>query len=82
MVYCCVQALSAERSCNSQLSQLNRKLIHMEEDLRQAQTERTQLQTDLEKTRELCVKLDAGKEAVSALIGLYQSTSKTILVTT
>ncbi|XP_048052233.1 testis-specific gene 10 protein [Megalobrama amblycephala] len=58
------QALSAERSCNSQLSQLNRKMIHMEEDLRQAQTERTQLQTDLEKTRELCVKLDAGKEAV------------------
>lgn len=56
-------------------------MIHVEEDLRQAQTERTQLQTDLEKTRELCVKLDAGKEAVSALIGLYQSTSKTILPT-
>lgn len=51
----------------------------MEEDLRQAQTERTQFQTDLEKTRELCVKLDAGKENVSAQIGLYQSASKTIL---
>lgn len=66
MVCCCAQALSAERSCTSQLSQLNRKMIHMEEDLCQAQTERTQVQTDLEKTRELCVKLDASKEAVSA----------------
>ncbi|XP_052401852.1 testis-specific gene 10 protein isoform X1 [Carassius gibelio] len=58
------QALSAERSCSSQLSLLNRKMIRMEEDLRQAQTERTQVQTDLEKTRELCVKLDVSKEAV------------------
>lgn len=66
MVCCCVQALSAERSCTSQLSLLNRKMIHMEEDLRQAQTERTQVQTDLEKTRELSVKLDVSKEAVSA----------------
>lgn len=45
-------------------------MIHMEEDLRQAQTERTQVQTDLEKTRELCVKLDASKEAVSGVTGL------------
>ncbi|XP_056322080.1 testis-specific gene 10 protein [Danio aesculapii] len=58
------QALSAERSCTSQLSQLNRKMIHMEEDLCQARTEHTQAQADLEKTRELCVKLDASKDTV------------------
>ncbi|NP_001070757.2 testis-specific gene 10 protein isoform X3 [Danio rerio] len=58
------QALSAERSCTSQLSQLNRKMIHMEEDLCQARAEHTQAQADLEKTRELCVKLDASKDAV------------------
>uniref|UniRef100_A0A9J7X3V5 Testis specific, 10 n=1 Tax=Cyprinus carpio carpio TaxID=630221 RepID=A0A9J7X3V5_CYPCA len=60
------QALSAERSCTNQLSQLNQKMIHMEEDLRQAQAECTQVHTDLEKTRELCIKLDASKEAVQS----------------
>lgn len=60
-----MQALSAERSCNTQLSQLNRKMILMEEDLHQAQNKHVQVQADLEKTRELCIKLDASKEAVS-----------------
>ncbi|XP_059407631.1 testis-specific gene 10 protein-like [Carassius carassius] len=60
------QALSAERSCTSELSQLNRKMIHMEEDLSQAQAECTQVHTDLEKTRELCVKLETRKEAVQS----------------
>uniref|UniRef100_A0A8C7MCX1 Testis specific, 10 n=1 Tax=Oncorhynchus kisutch TaxID=8019 RepID=A0A8C7MCX1_ONCKI len=58
------EALSAERSCSSQVSQLNRSLLHTEEQLRQAQGEHTATQTDLEKTRELCVKLDASKEAL------------------
>ncbi|XP_051983067.1 testis-specific gene 10 protein [Xyrauchen texanus] len=58
------EALSAEQNCNGQLSQLNRKLIHSEEDFQQAQTEHAQVQTDLEKTRKLCIKLDASKEAV------------------
>ncbi|XP_056628297.1 testis-specific gene 10 protein isoform X2 [Triplophysa dalaica] len=42
------EALSAERTCNSQLSQLNRKMILMEEDLHQAQAERSQVQDELE----------------------------------
>ncbi|KAI7811314.1 putative testis-specific gene 10 protein [Triplophysa rosa] len=67
------EALSAERSCNSQLSQLNRKMIIMEEDLHQAQTERAQVQADLEKTRELCIKLDASKEAVQHELESCQS---------
>uniref|UniRef100_A0A9J8CTN4 Testis specific, 10 n=1 Tax=Cyprinus carpio carpio TaxID=630221 RepID=A0A9J8CTN4_CYPCA len=71
------QALSAERSCTSQLSLLNRKMIHMEEDLRQAQTERTQVQTDLEKTRELCVKLDVSKEATNYHRGFCSTASMT-----
>ncbi|XP_056628282.1 testis-specific gene 10 protein isoform X1 [Triplophysa dalaica] len=67
------EALSAERTCNSQLSQLNRKMILMEEDLHQAQAERSQVQADLEKTRELCIKLDASKEAVQDELESCQS---------
>ncbi|KAK6325401.1 hypothetical protein J4Q44_G00047430 [Coregonus suidteri] len=67
------EALSAERSCSSQVSQLNRSLLHTEEELRQAQGEHTATQTDLEKTRELCVKLDASKEAVQCELDAYRS---------
>ncbi|KAA0701470.1 Testis-specific gene 10 protein [Triplophysa tibetana] len=67
------EALSAERSCNSQQSQLNRKVILMEEDLHQAQAECAQVQADLEKTRELCIKLDASKEAVQDELESCQS---------
>ncbi|XP_029612756.1 testis-specific gene 10 protein-like [Salmo trutta] len=66
------EALSAERSCSSQVSQLNRSLLHTEEQWRQAQGEHTATQTDLEKTRELCVKLDASKEAVQCELELLR----------
>ncbi|XP_018605698.2 testis-specific gene 10 protein isoform X2 [Scleropages formosus] len=58
------EALSAERSANSQVSQLNRSLLQAEEELRQAQSERTAAQSELEKTRQLCIKLDDSKELV------------------
>ncbi|KAJ8003814.1 hypothetical protein DPEC_G00152310 [Dallia pectoralis] len=58
------EVLCAERSCNSQVSQLNRSLLHAEEELRRSQGERTVTQTDLDKTRELCVRLDGSKEAL------------------
>ncbi|XP_029596788.1 testis-specific gene 10 protein isoform X2 [Salmo trutta] len=66
------EALSAERSCSSQVSQLNRSLLHTEEQWRQAQGEHTATQTDLEKTRELCVKLDASKEALQCELELLR----------
>ena len=61
----CVQALLSERSCSSQLAQLSRSLQQKEEELRQVQDQHSSSYSDLEKIRELCVKLDASKESVS-----------------
>ena len=61
----CLQALLSERSCSSQLAQLSRSLQQKEEELRQVQDQHSSSYSDLEKIRELCVKLDASKEAVS-----------------
>ncbi|KAJ8350318.1 hypothetical protein SKAU_G00254480 [Synaphobranchus kaupii] len=58
------EALVSERGCNGQISQLNRSLLLAEEDLRLTQSERSITASDLEKTRELCVKLDSSKEVV------------------
>ncbi|KAJ8410006.1 hypothetical protein AAFF_G00210470 [Aldrovandia affinis] len=58
------EALASERSANSQLAQLNRSLLLAEGDLRQAHSERSTALSDLEKTRELCIKLDSSKEVV------------------
>ncbi|XP_030634826.1 testis-specific gene 10 protein [Chanos chanos] len=57
-------AVCSERSCTTQLSEMNRSLQDVEEELRQVKSEHTHTQSDLDKTRELCVKLDASKEAV------------------
>ncbi|KAL1022257.1 hypothetical protein UPYG_G00024310 [Umbra pygmaea] len=54
----------AEQSCSSQVSQLTRSLVQAEEELRRAQGECSTTQTDLDRTRELCVKLDASKETL------------------
>ncbi|MFT7799873.1 testis-specific gene 10 protein isoform X1 [Arapaima gigas] len=58
------EAFLAERNANSQLSQLNHSLLKAEEELRQAQSEHAAVQGELEKTRQLCVKLDSSKELV------------------
>ncbi|KAJ8256236.1 hypothetical protein COCON_G00201000 [Conger conger] len=58
------ETLVSERSCNGQIAQLNRSLLLAEDDLRLAQSERSSTMSDLEKTRELCVKLDSSKEVV------------------
>ncbi|XP_031414283.1 testis-specific gene 10 protein isoform X1 [Clupea harengus] len=58
------EAVSAERGSCGQLSQLNRRLLQLEEELRETQKQQSIKNTDLEKTRELCVKLDINKEAL------------------
>ncbi|KAM6945724.1 testis-specific gene 10 protein [Aplochiton taeniatus] len=67
------EALSAERSSSGQLSQLSRSLKQTEEELRDLQEERCSSQIDLDKTRELCVKLDASKEAAQGELEAYRS---------
>ncbi|XP_026787947.3 testis-specific gene 10 protein [Pangasianodon hypophthalmus] len=58
------EALSAEQSCSAELKQLKSTLEKQEEELRQMQSKHLYTHHDLEKTRDLCVKLDSGKEAV------------------
>ncbi|XP_076839365.1 testis-specific gene 10 protein isoform X2 [Brachyhypopomus gauderio] len=71
------EALSAKQSQSAELAQLNHRLqkqeaeLHeveaelkrVEAELRRVEAERSHAQRDLAKTRELCVKLDASKEA-------------------
>ncbi|XP_062384385.1 testis-specific gene 10 protein [Sardina pilchardus] len=58
------EAVSAERGSCGQLSQLNGRLLQLEEELRETQKQLTSTHTDLEKTRQLCVRLDISKEAL------------------
>ncbi|KAK3510802.1 hypothetical protein QTP70_022723 [Hemibagrus guttatus] len=58
------EALSAEQSCSAELRQLKSTLEKQEEELRQMQSKHLHTHHDLEKTRNLCVKLDTGKEVV------------------
>ncbi|XP_041935874.1 testis-specific gene 10 protein isoform X1 [Alosa sapidissima] len=67
------EAVSAERGCCGQLSQLNRRLLQLEEELRETQRQQSTTHTDLEKTRQLCVKLDISKEALQRDLDASQS---------
>ncbi|KAM9454624.1 testis-specific gene 10 protein [Clarias gariepinus] len=58
------EALSAEQSCSAELRQVKFTLEKQEEELRQVKTRQLDTTHDLEKTRDLCFKLDTGKEAV------------------
>ncbi|XP_053471952.1 testis-specific gene 10 protein isoform X2 [Ictalurus furcatus] len=58
------EALSAEQSCSAVLKQLKSTLEKQEEELLQVQSKHLHTHHDLEKTRDLCVKLDAGRETV------------------
>lgn len=54
-----IQALQAYEG---QVSSLARAMSRLEEDLHKAHEEKTALLSDLASVRELCVKLDSGKE--------------------
>lgn len=54
-----IQALQAYEG---QLSSLARAMSRLEEELHKAQEDKTSLLSDLASVRELCVKLDSGKE--------------------
>ncbi|XP_027012148.2 testis-specific gene 10 protein isoform X1 [Tachysurus fulvidraco] len=58
------EAISAEQSCSAELKQLTSTIKKHEEELWQMQSKQLNTHHDLEKTRDLCVKLDSGKEAV------------------
>ncbi|XP_062302777.1 testis-specific gene 10 protein isoform X2 [Osmerus eperlanus] len=72
------EALLSERSCSSQLAQLSRSLQQKEEELRQVQDQHSSSYSDLEKIRELCVKLDASKETVQRELEACSSEVETL----
>ncbi|XP_035680916.1 centrosomal protein of 135 kDa-like isoform X2 [Branchiostoma floridae] len=57
--------LAAQQAYELQVSNLTVSMQTLEEDLRQAEEEKGALGTDLSSVRELCVKLDTTKEALS-----------------
>ncbi|KAI4882073.1 hypothetical protein NFI96_028332 [Prochilodus magdalenae] len=63
------EAHSVERSCSADLVQLK-------EDLRRVQDEHSHAHCDLEKTQELCIKLDTDKAAVCMFKKLQQDLEK------
>lgn len=54
--------MQAVQAYEAQVSSLARGMSRLEEELRKAQEERAALLSDLASVRELCVKLDSGKE--------------------
>ncbi|XP_040192277.1 testis-specific gene 10 protein isoform X2 [Rana temporaria] len=59
------QHITSEQSYKSQLSNITKSAARMEEELRQVKAEKASALNDLATTRELCVKLDSGKEFIN-----------------
>lgn len=57
--------MQALQAYEGQVSALAREMSRLEEDLRKAQEEKASLLSDLASVRELCVKLDSGKELIA-----------------
>ncbi|XP_053311137.1 testis-specific gene 10 protein [Spea bombifrons] len=56
------QHLTSEQSYKSRINSLTKAISRMEEELQQMKGEKASVLSDLASTRELCVKLDSGKE--------------------
>ncbi|XP_041114876.1 testis-specific gene 10 protein-like isoform X2 [Polyodon spathula] len=56
------ECLVAKDACKNQISQLNKSIMRLEDELRQTQSQKASVFSDLESTRELCIKLDTSKE--------------------
>ncbi|XP_063067682.1 testis-specific gene 10 protein isoform X2 [Engraulis encrasicolus] len=67
------EALCGERESSGQLSQVNRRLLEVEEELREAQKQQSRANADLDTTRQLCVKLDISKETLERELEASQS---------
>lgn len=61
-VYSSLKHIQALQAYEGQVSSLARAMSRLEEELHKAQEEKTALLSDLASVRELCVKLDSGKE--------------------
>ncbi|XP_063809419.1 testis-specific gene 10 protein isoform X1 [Pseudophryne corroboree] len=61
----CEKHINSEQSYKSHISSLTKSVGRMEEELRQAKAEKSSALSDLASTRELCVKLDSGKEMIN-----------------
>ncbi|XP_077152641.1 testis-specific gene 10 protein isoform X3 [Ranitomeya variabilis] len=59
------QHITSEQSYKSQISSLTKSVTRMEEELQQVRAEKSSALSDLASTRELCVKLDSGKEMIN-----------------
>ncbi|XP_068124292.1 testis-specific gene 10 protein isoform X3 [Hyperolius riggenbachi] len=59
------QHITSEQSYKSHISNLTKSVARMEEELRQIKAEKSSALSDLATTRELCVKLDSGKEMIN-----------------
>ncbi|XP_075192516.1 testis-specific gene 10 protein isoform X3 [Anomaloglossus baeobatrachus] len=57
--------ITSEQSYKSQISSLTKSVTRMEEELQQVRAEKSSALSDLASTRELCVKLDSGKEMIN-----------------
>lgn len=62
MLFSFLKHIQALQAYEGQVSALARASSRLEEELRKAQEEKTALLSDLTSVRELCVKLDSGKE--------------------
>ncbi|KAM5180645.1 testis-specific gene 10 protein [Mantella aurantiaca] len=60
------QHITSEQSYKSQLCNLAISAARMEEEMRQAKAEKSSALGDLATTRELCIKLDSGKELINS----------------
>lgn len=58
----CPKHVKAQQAYEAQVSSLVRGTSRLEEELHKAQEEKAALLSDLASVRELCVKLDSGKE--------------------
>ncbi|XP_075056249.1 testis-specific gene 10 protein [Mixophyes fleayi] len=59
------QYFTSEQSYKSHISCLTHSIARMEEEMRQVTAEKSSALSDLSSTRELCVKLDSGKDMIN-----------------